>query len=81
MIVAEKMKRSREVALCAVTEHARLHGDGFHLSAIEVLRASRQLLEIDVVHVHTHISGVDAQDLCARLFSRVGQLHLFHRHL
>jgi len=41
----------------AQSNHARLHGHGLHLCAVEVLGAAGQLLEVHILQVHLIRSG------------------------
>mmetsp|Transcript_6297 Transcript_6297/g.18868 ORF Transcript_6297/g.18868 Transcript_6297/m.18868 type:complete len:332 (+) Transcript_6297:939-1934(+) len=59
----------------AQRQHARLNAHRLELRRVEVLRGPPQLLKIDVV-LDVHLAAVDAQDLCARVFVRVRELHL-----
>ena len=49
--------------------------DGLALGAVEVVRAARQLLEVDVL-AHVHLAAVYLHDACARLLIGVGKLDL-----
>eukprot|EP00882_Tetradesmus_deserticola_P024956 GHRQ01027338.1.p1 GENE.GHRQ01027338.1~~GHRQ01027338.1.p1 ORF type:complete len:145 (+),score=6.45 GHRQ01027338.1:496-930(+) len=56
-------------------KHARLHTHRFQLRCVEVVRAARKLLKVDVWR-HVHLAAVDLQDLCACVFVRVRELNL-----
>ena len=58
----------------AQRKHARLDAHGLEHGAVEVLGGARELVKVDLGHLHRHLARVDLQDAHARLF--VGQRQL-----